>query len=86
MIANQTGSSSLAVTDSFNPSSLSRAKTDNSSGVLPWSSKRSQLSQAGSGSLALLIAIPQVSALRAIALLYGPMELRGQIPLTHTRH
>jgi hypothetical protein len=32
------------------------------------------------------VAIPQASALRTIALLYGLMELRGQIPLTHTRH
>ncbi|NJK54317.1 MAG: hypothetical protein HC936_18895 [Leptolyngbyaceae cyanobacterium SU_3_3] len=37
-IAYQTGSSSLAVMDSFKPNSFSRAKTDNSSGVLPWSS------------------------------------------------
>jgi hypothetical protein len=83
-IAYQTGSSSLAVTDSFKPSSLSRAKIDRNSGVLPWSSNRSQFSQAGSGSLALSIAISQSLALGAIAaieLLYGLMELRGQIPL-----
>jgi hypothetical protein len=30
------------------------SKTENSSGVLPWSSNRSQFSQAGSGSLAMV--------------------------------
>jgi hypothetical protein len=71
-IAYQTGSSYLAVTDSFKPSSLSRAKIDRSSGVLPWSSNRAQFFQSGSGSLTMV-------SLIMMKLLWSFCYVRGTI-------